>query len=425
MKTVLMLAYYFYPYNSIATQRTAKMAKYLPEYGWNPMIVCPKWIKENCPNFDTEMVAEFEKSNVVKSISMYEHSPKRFSFRWFFYKISNPRLSLTWRLLKMNRSVEKLQPEFYYDATTFLKNYLRSHRIDCVWATCPGPTPHTIASWIYKKFGIPWVADFRDVSDQKFFEVWWGNERRANLIKVEPRILSSSSAIVTVSEPLKEILQRRNKTPVYVIPNGFDPDDYGSVMQTKQKIFNIVYTGNIIPGRNPTLLFEGLEKLIHTKKVKPSEVSACFYGSQANIIKNLLGKFKNLNNIVQVYPRISFSESVITQKQACILLHLAHSGEKGIYTGKIFEYLGAQRPILCIPGDNDCVDALLKQTRAGIVCRNAEETAAQLLLWYKEWQQTGRVVYYGRKEEIMKYSRKVQARELAKLLNQSINGSCR
>ena len=73
------------------------------------------------------------------------------------------------------------------------------------------------------------------------------------------------------------------------------------------------------------------------------------------------------------------------QIRACNLLHLAHGGQKGIMTGKIFEYLGARRPILFILGDNDCEDALLKEIQAGVICRNTEEAAAQLLRWYRQW----------------------------------------
>ena len=72
---------------------------------------------------------------------------------------------------------------------------------------------------------------------------------------------------------------------------------------------------------------------------------------------------------------------------------------------------------MCIPGDNDCVDALLKETQAGVICRNAEETASQILRWYQEWQQTGTVSYYARDEQIMKYSREKQAGQLAELLD--------
>jgi len=417
MKNVLMLTYMFYPCNHIATLRAAKTAKYLPEYGWNPVIVCPKWTKENSKYFDVELVPEFEKSNVAKAID-YENNLGHSRFRRFVTKfISNPhpRILLVRILRRYALSLEKHTPEIYYGAIAFLRKYLRTNEIDSVWAT--EPVCYTIADWIHKNFGIPWVADFRDIYDQKVLPE---HERgQSYLKKVEHRMISSASAIVTVSEHLRTVLQSRHKKPVYVITNGFDPSDYNGEVQQKQNILDIVYTGQIkFPLSDPSPLFQALKTLISTNKIESSKISVSFYGTRSEqILDQLIRDNLGINNVVKVFPRVSLSESVKIQKQACILLHLAHGGQKGIMTGKVFEYLGARRPILCIPGDNDCVDALLKETKAGVVCRNAEETAAQVLNWYEEWQQTGALSYYARDEQIMKYSRERQAGQLAELLD--------
>jgi len=428
MKNVLMLTKYFYPFNCMATQRTAKLAKYLPEYGWNPIIVCPKWTAKNCIHFDPQMVDELKKYNVVKFVTFKGASwstPMK-KLVSIISIIATPKIFVTKAISKIapTLSARKYPVEFYYESIPFLRTFLRSNKIDCVWATYPPPVTHTIADWINKTFGIPWIGDFRDIPDQKH-KYGQSDRLREYRIKVEPVTLASSSAIVTVSEGLKEVLQKRHKVPVYVIPNGFDPSDYTDGQPQKQEVFSIVYTGSVtFPIRNPIPLFEALETLISDRRIKPEEISVSFYGTPPELIKRLLQNFKNLYNVVQLFPLVPFTKSIAIQKQACILLHLAHIGERGILTGKLFEYFGARRPILCIPGDNDCVDALLEQTKAGVVCRNAAETAAQLLRWYKEWKQTGTVSYYGREEEIMKYSRKEQARDLAKLLDQISIKSC-
>jgi len=417
MKNVLMLTYMFYPCNHIASQRAAKMAKYLPKYGWNPVIVCPKWTKENSKFFDPEMVAGFDRSNVVKAID-YKNNLGHSRFRKLLTKcISNPdpRILVVCILRKFALLLERHPPEFYYGAIAFLRKYLRTNRIDCVWAT--EPVCYTIADWIHKNFGIPWVADFRDIYDQKGLPE---HERgQSYLRKIEQRMISSASAIATVSEHLRAVLQTRHTKSVYVITNGFDPSDYDGEIQQNREIFDIVYTGKIIfPLRDPSPLFRALKTLISTHKIEPSKVCVSFYGTESErTLDQLIGNIPTLRNVVQIFPRVSFRESINIQKQACILLHLAHGGQKGIMTGKIFEYLGAKRPILCVPGDNDCVDALLKETKAGVICRNTEEIAAQLLRWYQEWQQTGNVSYHAQDEQIMKYSREKQAGQLAELLD--------
>ena len=417
MKKVLMLTYMFYPCNHIASQRAAKMAKYLPEYGWEPLIVCPKWTKENSKYFDPEMVPEFDKSNVAKAI-VYKNNLCHGPFRKLLTKcISNPdpRILAVRVLRRFTLLLEKHPPEFYYGAIAFLRKYLRTNRVDSVWAT--EPVCYTMADWIHKNFGLPWVADFRDIYDQKGLPE---HERgQSYLKKVESRIVSSASSIVTVSEALKRVLQTRHTTPVSVITNGFDPSDYDGEVQQNREILNIVYTGKIIfPLRDPSPLFEALTTLINNKKIESSKISVSFYGTESDdILDRLMQNYPALTNLVHILPRVSFRESIQIQKKACVLLHLAHGGEKGIMTGKIFEYLGARRPILCVPGDNDCVDALLKETKAGVICRNAEETAAQVLRWYQEWKKTGNVSSHSRDEQIMKYSREKQAGQLAELLD--------
>jgi hypothetical protein len=417
MKNVLMLTYMFYPCNHIASQRAGKMAKYLPEYGWKPIIVCPKWTKENTKYFDAEMVAEFDRSNVAKAID-YANNLGHSHFRKLLAQcISNPdpRILIVRILRRFALLLEKHPPEFYYGAIAFLRKYLQTYRVDCVWAT--EPVCYTMADWIHKNFGIPWIADFRDIYDQKGLPEH--DRGQSYLKKVESRMISSASAIVTVSEPLKKILQTRHTQPVYEITNGFDPSDYDGEVQQKREIFNIVYTGKIIfPLRDPSPLFEALTTLINANKVQASKICISFYGTESeDILDRLIQNYPVLKNVVRIFPRVSFRESIKIQKQACILLHLAHGGQKGIMTGKIFEYLGARRPILCIPGDNDCVDALLEETKAGVVCRNSEETAVQFLHWYQEWQQTGTVPHDARDEQIMKYSREKQAGQLADLLD--------
>jgi glycosyltransferase involved in cell wall biosynthesis len=424
VKTVLILSYYFYPFNHIATQRVAKMAKYLSEYGWQPLILCPEWTTENCDSFDAEMVAEFENANVAKAVPFrrfYNHSRLRRVLRKYT-STADPRILTTWFCLKFNRCIQKDPPQFYYGAIDFLREFLRFNNVDCVWATSPPQVSHALANWVHRNFGIPWVADFRDIWDQKGLPS--NAKRRLYQTKIDPRIVGSGSAIVTVSEPLKEMLQKRHKRPVYVIPNGFDPSDYqdgDASVQQNRKVFGIAYTGKVIfPWRDPTPLFQALRKLISEGHIEPSKTSVSFYGTEADDVVKELRSRAGLDDVVRILPRVPLSRSRKIQKQACVLLHLAHGNEKGVLTGKIFEYLGARRPILCIPGDRDCVDALLIQTNAGVICRNTDETAAQLLRWYKQWQNTGSVSYPGREEEIMRYSRKEQARQLATLLDGSL-----
>lgn len=418
MKNVLLLTHYFYPNNHIATQRPAKLAKYLPEYGWNPLVLCTEWTPENCDTYDSEMMKESEKNTIIKALP-YKCLLKCTNVQKLFFKIgfiTHPVALID--KIKTRKEVhshpERSPLHYYRGAITSISHILRIIRIDAIWATSPPAAPLAVAYHISKSFNIPWIADFRDVWEQRYLVA---NERlRASLIKAEPKIISTSEAIVTVSEPLRKILLTRNRKPIYIIPNGFD-QEVCVRRKNGTENFQMVYIGSFKPPYSePTMLLQALDDLISKGEIDSKTVKLRFLGTDSKALAPFINEMKN-PKVVFNETWVSYSKSIENQKSANVLIFLAYSSHKGIYSGKIFEYLGSRRPILCVPGDNDVVEALLKQTQAGVVCRNVEETAAQLLRWYREWKQTGDVAYHGREEEIMKYSRKEQAGQLAKLLD--------
>jgi len=96
--------------------------------------------------------------------------------------------------------------------------------------------------------------------------------------------------------------------------------------------------------------------------------------------------------------------------------------EKGIYTGKVFEYLGARRPILVIPRTEGVLDELMEETGAGVAASSEEELIMLLAKWYDEFLTTGSLKYRGKEEAISKYTREQQARKLAQVFDRVLAG---
>jgi hypothetical protein len=94
--------------------------------------------------------------------------------------------------------------------------------------------------------------------------------------------------------------------------------------------------------------------------------------------------------------------------------------EKGVYTGKIFDYLAAQRPILCIGGTESVVEDLLLQTHAGKNLENPSDISKCLLKWYSEFLSTGCVKYLGIEKEIQKYTHVEMAKNFAGILDNTV-----
>ena len=88
-----------------------------------------------------------------------------------------------------------------------------------------------------------------------------------------------------------------------------------------------------------------------------------------------------------------------------------------MYPGKVFEYFGARRPILCVPGDDGLLNDLIKSTRTGASCETPEQVASFLLDAFGYWRKHGRVAYEPDEQAVAAYSRSAQSRRMASILD--------
>jgi hypothetical protein len=101
-----------------------------------------------------------------------------------------------------------------------------------------------------------------------------------------------------------------------------------------------------------------------------------------------------------------------------LLLNWVSTEEKGVYTGKVFEYLGAKRPILAIPRLGGVVDELLKETGAGVSVGTKDEVVRVIRSWYAGFMNSGGVPYKGKGTVISKYTRAAQTEKLARIFEE-------
>jgi hypothetical protein len=126
---------------------------------------------------------------------------------------------------------------------------------------------------------------------------------------------------------------------------------------------------------------------------------------------------------VKQHGRVAKEVALEKQKESHLLLLLDWDdpNEKGVYSGKVFEYLGARRPILTIGGSiGDVVHKLLIETKAGIQATNLPTAKKVLAKLYQEYKLKGKVVYNGIEGELNKYSHREMARKFSEILNQLV-----
>ena len=183
--------------------------------------------------------------------------------------------------------------------------------------------------------------------------------------------------------------------------------------------FTITYTGLIYPKRqNPIVLLEALGNLIVADKVARDNCEVEFYGGAVGNKEINEIEASALLPIVKYYGKVPHTEAIKAQKESQLLwlLDWDDPDELGVHPGKVFEYLGARRPIIATGGvKGNVVDELLKETGAGYHAVSVEETEQALLGCYQEWKDKGRVEYHG--VGVERYTFREMTRKYVELLD--------
>ncbi len=383
-----------------------KFAKYLKDYGWEPVVVAPQWTDENTRFFDSSMLGK-DPCRVERVDWEQERSRTIFYAKKILYDIT-----LKTRYFPDNLAIMLLQK---------CQQICQTENIDAIFASSEPPHIHWIAHNLFKEFGIPWIADFRDIVDQeninesnpiiflkKFILRHW-------LIYEDVNYIKSASLITTVSDGLKKKLQQRCKLPIHIIMNGFDPDDFHFLPQSQNRKFTIVYAGSLYGIRKPTVFLLGIDLIITEFPEIRENMNISFYGRSSDAIKDY---FKDIQypEIITSGGYLTHEESLGYMRKADVLLLISHPS-KGIVTGKIFEYMASGRMILSVPGDDDITDKIIIDTNSGSIAKTPREVADIIKKWYLEWRQKGIISTNQKKAEVYKYTRKNQSECLAILLD--------
>lgn len=263
--------------------------------------------------------------------------------------------------------------------------------------------------------GTKWVVDWRDL--------WVDNHIYPGLPflnfyekVLERKFHRAADMITTVSEPLAEVLRTKTGKKVQVIFNGFDPEDYTHLSKEpffpKDGILRIVYTGTVYRGKqDPSPLFEAIHNLRRDKGLTPDKLRVVFVGSSANAQD--LAKAYGVEDFCEYLGLIPRNDALRTQRDADALLFLEFEapGVEGILTGKLFEYLYANKFILAVGvSTKTSTGNLIVSTTHGAAV-GKDVTKIQSIL--EEWITVGAPsVHRGSTVDVMRFSRHIQAKKM-------------
>jgi glycosyltransferase involved in cell wall biosynthesis len=420
LKNVLIVSFLFNQTENIGTVRLRGLAKYLPEFGWNPVVLTAK---SSFPPIDKQItIFETPYTDTLVVWKKHLNLPINKTFKEH-YNISTSQQKKT----LIDKIIDLWQDIFIYpdqvinwsvSATEKGNEIFNQCQIDAIISSMSPATSHIVANELLKRKKVPWVADFRDLWTQNHF-FYHSRIRLFFEQRLELKTLSLSNALTTVSSPLSEKLQELHKNKkVFTITNGFDPEQLNPGIPLTKK-FSMTYTGILYRGhQNPEPFFRTMKVLIDEKMIDPSAIEIHFFGSDEGWLISDVKKY-HLENIIQIHGQISREESIQKQRESHVLLLFTWNDpkEKGVYTGKIFDYLAAKRPILAIGLKGSVVADLLDQTQAGKNISTDAEIKDRILQLYREYQENGFVRYSVISSEIEKFNHREMAKKFAEVLD--------
>lgn len=426
---ILLVSYYFPPYNAIGAVRVGKFAKYLAKAGNDVRVVtaADQPLQATLPlEIDPERVVRTPWININRPAEWVAGGRARVASHGYGPSIRNGAarnaIQAIGNKYKNLTNVPDGQVGWGPFAARAGRKLISGWRPDVIFASGLPWTSLAVGRHLSRRFGVPWVAELRDLwADNCYNEGLSAWRRRVDRC-LEARVLRTASGLVTVSNLMAESLNRRYQKPTRVVMSGFDPDDQrlGAAVPYRCGRIEIVYTGMIYKGRrDPTPLFRALARM----GPAADAVRVSFYGRYLDVVRQL-AVTHGVERLVTVNEPVSYGEALRIQAEADILLLLLWNDprEEGVFPGKVFEYIGARRPILVLGAAGNVAASLIGARRAGVVLLNESEIAAQLEAWIATKHEGGSIEPIPA-EASVGLTREEQTQELEEFLRQIAGAS--
>jgi hypothetical protein len=418
MDKVLIVSHHFAQSRHFRSTRVDGLVKFLPEFGWEPVVLtsdAPKDLSGEVEVVDVRYHAFHQRWKQMLGMKMDQPMKDQVAAEGSKKSDLTDVALRTWERVYgfPDPTLEWVEPATEAGMRIMARGDIRA----ILSSSGPGAS-HIVASRL-KAGDTPWVADFRDLW------AWDHNDvrspvRRLMNEKLERETLATADVLTTVSRPLAEKLERiHGRREVHTITNGFDPNDMPSGTVELDERFTVNYTGKVYrKGMDPAPFFDALKAVVESGQVDRTKMEVNFYGDGSPWFYSQV-EDRGLQDIVKAHPSVPRQESLDIQRSSQLLLIIGwdNTKEKGVYTGKVFDYLAAKRPILSVGSSEDVIGELLKRTGTGLIATDQDELRKYLLNAYNEFIANGRVGYQGEMSEVMRFSHRTMAKEFSKLLS--------
>lgn len=422
MKKVLIITYYWPPAGGAGVQRWLKFVKYFREFNIEPIVYTVK--NGAYPITDDSLFSDIPQNLEILKKPIFEPQLLLSKFKKLNNEstgLLNPKPSFFNKIIQYIRAnyfIPDSRKYWVKPSVKFLKKYIENNKIDIVITTGPPHSLHLIGWHLKNELNIKWISDFRDpwTEIDYFYQLPLSKKAMQKHKELEKQILTFSDAVLVVGKTMQEKFEAFNNR-VYVVTNGFDIEPVNNKITLDLK-FSITHIGSMNADRNPKILWEVLSEIVTENTDFANDLALKLIGKTDNSVIQSLGN-NNLLEFVEKYTYLPHNKIISLQRKSQVLLLAVNNvpSAKQILTGKVFEYLNANRPILAIaPEDGDLAN-LISTTKSGFVVdfNNKSKLKDLILELYQKFKSTDGLTIQS--ENINQFHRKNLTKKVSEIIH--------
>ena len=370
MNKVLIITYYWTPSGGAGVQRWLKFAKFLPEFGWEPIVlsVDPEYVAYPVTDYsladDLPLSVKIHRTPAIDYFSIYKKDKSKIPSAGFANNVDNTFKGKVARFIRGNFFIP--DPRKGWNRFAFKKacEIIETEGVKHVITTSPPHSTQLIGLELKKRYpGLHWIADLRDPwTDIYYYDQFFPTFISKKIDKKHERdVLRSADKILTVGASLKTLFSSKVKgieNKIHVLTNGFDEADFEGLVTTRPERYTISYIGTL----SDSYPIKGFLEAVGKLQEEGSDFLLRFAGAVSQNQKNMvLSEVRS--QAVEFTNYVTHANAISYMIDSSLLLIIIpdHHSNKSIITGKLFEYLAAGRPILCLgPLDGDAAGIIDK-----------------------------------------------------------------
>jgi glycosyltransferase involved in cell wall biosynthesis len=414
MKNLLILSYYYPPLGLSGVQRTVKFVKYLPQFGWNPIVIAPR--PRGSYVYDQALGAEVAQAPVFRTLSL---DPLFLSPR----KHTGDSLNKNALVSRLNRWLipDNKSGWIPFAVQAGLKA-ARQFPIDAIYSTAPPYSSH-LAGVLLKKFlKRPLVTDFRDAWTSYTWTKYPVRALQQLDHRLEELVIKNADLVTAVNssiiDDLRGLHPEADRSRFHLVSHGYDPEDFAGVSKPDLQFFTIAHTGTFIQNRSPRVLFEALSLLRRQDPAGLDKVKVVFAGSHRESDLDLVNEF-DLSSLVSFTGYLTHQQSISVLTGADLLwLIMGPEETANVTPGKLFEYLGARKPISASIPPLGAAARIIMDTGAGSVFspNDAAGLAGVILQQLSAWENR-KTTFRTDPDKLKSFDRRLIAQQFGALLD--------